>query len=172
MEDNPFLSQKAIDNLRASMSENDFHRQYLNSFLKEDSPTYKLAVAGAAWWRAQLTEKPEKEKFNNGDGFTSGIARMLSAGQDKPQLLDVQLQYFEKVLTSRLCKAMAESQRATVLCFGVDYGPDEILADAAAEAGILHADWPWKTLMWLRFGQEKYIEVSEGYGRPRLRLEV
>jgi hypothetical protein len=97
---------------------------------------------------------------------------LLSAGLNKQPLPDEQLQRFEQGLTSRLCNAIAESEHRTVLCVGVDYGPDDILADAATEAGILDADWPWKTTMWLRYGEEKLIEVSEGYGRPRVRVAV
>ncbi len=51
----------------------------------------------------------------------------------------------------------------------VDYGPEQILADAAEVAGISRLRFPYKTVMWVSPGS---VEVALGYGSPAVELEL
>jgi hypothetical protein len=134
----------------------------------ETAQTTHVLDQAAAWWRAQLTA-PEETKFNNGDAATSRAARGLSALLPASVASPAQLEQFERLLREGLA-AMLSGTR-TKLCVGVDYGPDKVLAEAAAGAGLQNARFPWKTLMWLSVDPENtYVEVSCGYGAPATRL--
>ena len=51
---------------------------------------------------------------------------------------------------------------------GSDYGPCKMLADAAAEAGIDRANFPFKTTMF--FTEKEGVLVRDGYGAPAVRI--
>lgn len=64
--------------------------------------------------------------------------------------------------------AYAKSIQAFGFSIGSDYGPCKMLADAAAEAGIDRANFPFKTTMF--FTEKEGVLVRDGYGAPAVRI--
>jgi hypothetical protein len=62
----------------------------------------------------------------------------------------------------------AESGRFSHFSIMSDYGPCGMLADAANEAGISAANFPFKTTMFLT--EKDGIIVRNGYGAPAVKL--
>lgn len=120
----------------------------------------KAAEFAAGWWAEQLAGVP---RFDNGDKSRMGGLTMLMALSARASMADPSddtLAKFREALVTRL---MEHSETEWPFAFGVGYGPDGILADAAEEAGLNAGEprWPWKTMMWIRAGQ---VTVSAGYG--------
>ena len=62
----------------------------------------------------------------------------------------------------------AKSIPAFGFSIGSDYGPCKMLADAADEAGIGRANFPFKTTMF--FTEKEGILVRDGYGTLPVRI--
>ena len=62
----------------------------------------------------------------------------------------------------------AKSIQTFGFSIGSDYGPCKMLADAAAEAGIDRANFPFKTTMF--FTEKEGVLVRDGYGAPAVRI--
>jgi hypothetical protein len=117
----------------------------------------EIAKKAAGWWADRLFDG--MPKFDNGgDGMSSMLATLLVASKPAPDASK------KEAFTNELAQDIVRRMEHTDwLNFGVDYGPEPILADAAERAGCaqdLGARWPWKTDMTVR---NDCISVSAGY---------
>lgn len=121
----------------------------------------------ATWWADQLRRPAVQD---NGDAAQSSMMADLAA-LHKP-IAREQIMYFESVLHRLLADKFksnwypGDPQRGSYeRTVGVDYGPDEILADASERAGIAISlcRFPVKTMMWINPGE---VKVAVGYGAP------
>lgn len=108
----------------------------------------------AAWWANKLCSPT----FDNGDPdnpIVGIMAMMVSSSTPTPTTDQIQkmIQDLAPKIEERLIKVGGMN-------LGVDYGPDPILADSAAAAGISSNKFPWKTTMWV---YPNYVVVSCGY---------
>lgn len=78
-----------------------------------------------------------------------------------------QLNTFKAALAKSI-EEYAKSIQAFGFSIGSDYGPCKMLADAAAEAGIDRANFPFKTTMF--FTEKEGVLVRDGYGAPAVRI--
>jgi hypothetical protein len=125
----------------------------------------EIEVAAAAkWWADQLVKAQPS------------LATQMGAEQESPMrtplavttslLLQATSQVDDLAAIERfrenLAIALLSSGHLNGYGFGVDYGPDAILADAATAAGIKvgMTTFPWKTVMWITPGS---VRVSAGY---------
>ena len=126
----------------------------------------EIAQKAAKWWADHLRHG---SKFDNGDDSETGaITMMMSVLLNRSRLEQRpadDANKFENALSSQLL-ALGEKK---YLCFGVDYGPDYFLCQAADKAGIElgMSDLPWKTRMWIR---EDVVKVAEGYGKSPVEI--
>jgi hypothetical protein len=120
----------------------------------------KLSTAqkAAHWWADQLRNKAT---LDNGDksragAMTQALAELLQE-KETAGITPEQISKFETILTAKL---LLEDHR--YFYFGVDYGPDRILAESAQQAGINPGMtvFPWKTTMSI---SDNVITVSCGY---------
>ena len=112
------------------------------------------------WWADAISHP----RFDNGDPSEVGGITMTLAIMATQPVSDEQKARFKESLEKRLRTGSLDYG----MCFGVDYHPDGILADAMSEASIPESQAPWKTQMWFRGGK---VIVSYGYGAPRVTLE-
>ena len=84
------------------------------------------------------------------------LASVLASRIPKNNTEDV-LEKFRAILLENLTDENIQLRRRQSL--HVDYHPDQILAEAANEAG-LKMEFPWKTSMWIT---DAYISVRNGY---------
>ena len=124
----------------------------------------KIAQAAAEWWANAL----KNPSFDNGESSAGGqpLAGLLAL-MGSPSHSDECLEAFTASLAERI-EAELASGRYNSFGFriGVDYHPDPMLAEAAAEAGLESnglSTFPWKTCMLIENG---IVEVSAGYGSP------
>lgn len=118
----------------------------------------------ARWWADNL--RNGHAKLDNGDtSTTGGMTMMLGmlAQANAPRVTPEQAQAFEDALVVAIEKAPAYQGR--YLTLGVDYGPDLMLSNAAATAGVrlTMTTLPWKTVMWVKPDQ---VTLRHGYGAP------
>lgn len=85
---------------------------------------------------------------NGDDSFTSVAVCFLADTMRQSVTLD-QLNTFKAALAKSI-EEYAKSIQTFGFSIGSDYGPCKMLADAAAEAGIDRANFPFKTTMFLR----------------------
>ena len=103
---------------------------------------------------------------NGDDSFTSVAVCFLADTMRQSVTLD-QLNTFRR----HWQKALRNTRKAFKLsAFSIesDYGPCKMLADAAAEAGIDRANFPFKTTMF--FTEKEGVLVRDGYGAPAVRI--
>lgn len=109
-------------------------------------------MAAAKWWANQL----RAPVFDNGVAEHEVLANLLQSS--KPTIPDEKIEAFQNELMERLLGS-------DIKTLSVDYGPDQILRDAAEIAGIYidTATFPWKTCMIL---SDTVLKVACGYGAP------
>jgi len=113
----------------------------------------EIAKIAATWWADQIANP----KFDNGDSsFTGFMCNHLANKLVKPVAKDMREAFIE-ALSSAIVTNL-EGRR--VLPFGVDYGPDRILSDAAKKAGMPENNFPWKTMMWV---SKNHVSAALGY---------
>ncbi len=117
-----------------------------------------------SWWAGKLLE--HQPHSNGDDSFTSVTACFLADMAQQDITLD-QVNVFKNALAKRI-EEYAKSIPAFGFYIESDYGPCKILADAAAEAGISIANFPFKTTMF--FTEKEGILVRDGYGAPAVRI--
>lgn len=108
-------------------------------------------------WAGKLMD--HQPHSNGDDSFTSVAVCFLADTMRQSVTLD-QLNTFKA--------ALAKSIQAFGFSIGSDYGPCKMLADAAAEAGIDRANFPFKTTMF--FTEKEGVLVRDGYGAPAVRI--
>lgn len=117
-----------------------------------------------SWWAGKLIDS--QPHSNGDDSFTSVAACFLADMARQDVTLD-QVNVFKAALAKSI-EEYAKSIPAFGFSIGSDYGPCKMLADAAAEAGIGNANFPFKTTMF--FTEKEGILVRDGYGAPAVRI--
>lgn len=123
-------------------------------------PDIKYNEVAAKWWGEKIRNVKLKN-YNNGDPSDVGAVAMIlmtMLAVDK-QASNDEVDLFELKLAQAIEKAVNDHDG--YLNFGVDYGPDSILADTANECGISPTLFPWKTYMLIENGK---VSVSNEYG--------
>ena len=121
------------------------------------------------WW---LDKVCSKVPHNNGDSNSSSILACLFADMGAEDVTRSQAIVFDMALTHKIEAMYAENfeKRAyQAFMIGCDYHPCVELYDAAKEAGISEMNFPFKT--WMRIGKD-FVEVSDGYAKPFVRLDI
>ncbi|MFI5973545.1 hypothetical protein [Streptomyces sp. NPDC051452] len=129
------------------------------------------AVAAANWWAKTLAEPPGHD-LGRGAAESSTPANSVSA-LVRRQRSQADIEAFREALAEEIEQHIAQySWRSEAPDFGsymrsigVDYGPDDVLADAAEKAGfkLKALDLPMKTVMWINPG---VVKVAQGHGAP------
>lgn len=117
-----------------------------------------------SWWAGKLLD--HQPHSNGDDSFTSVTACFLADMAQQDITLD-QVNAFKAALTKSI-EEYAKSIPAFGFSIGSDYGPCKMLADAADEAGISRANFPFKTTMF--FTEKEGILVRDGYGALPVRI--
>lgn len=130
-----------------------------------NKPSNEMLQAAAQWWADQLTN-PKFDNLGSTRGrnaketrindFASMLATVSAA---KSQVDQAQLDSFKEAIVDAVNSAEWFDG-----CLYVDYGPDRLLSEAAARAGIDRSRFPWKSGTWMRDGQ---VTAACGYGAPR-----
>lgn len=126
--------------------------------MNSDTPDAKFESpeldAAARWWAAHLGDK----KQDAGDAKINAAASMFHCA---PAPTDEQKESF--ILSFVQSAEQRCNPRHPRLTIGVDYGPDQLLCDAAkdAEYPITNGSFPIKTWMQVTPGS---VTVSHGYG--------
>lgn len=125
------------------------------------------AVAAADWWANKLAQ-PASHDVGRGAETSSVLANAVSALVQR-QRSQAQIEAFREALADEIEKHVEKyGWRPEEPDFGsymrsimVDYGPDDVLADAAERAGfeLKMLDLPMKTVMWINPG---VVKVAEG----------
>ncbi|MGP4085472.1 hypothetical protein [Streptomyces sp. KR55] len=125
------------------------------------------AVAAANWWAEQLATLPQHDVGAPLSTAFANVATEHGRRQRTPEQIDA----FRTALADRIEQHVAQySWRpdepdfgSYMRSIGVDYGPDDVLADAAERAGfkLTSFDLPMKTVMWINPG---IVKVAEGHG--------
>lgn len=97
------------------------------------------------WWAEKILE--DRPHSNGDDSFTS-ITACLLADMGRQNITSDQADTFKKALAKRMTE-YAESGRFNHFSIMSDYGPCGMLIDAANEAGISAANFPFKTTMFV-----------------------
>ena len=121
----------------------------------------ETAEKAATWWAARV-KRPQFSALSQGER-RAGNDRAMEWAELMAHLLveevsDQQIQTFKQALAESLLP------KTGWFSIGVDYGPDEILSDAAQKAGISGHNFPWKTHMTIEADGE--INAACGYGSP------
>lgn len=116
------------------------------------------------WWAEKILE--DRPHSNGDDSFTS-ITACLLADMGRQNITSDQADTFKKALAKRMTE-YAESGRFNHFSIMSDYGPCGMLIDAANEAGISAANFPFKTTMFVT--EKDGIMVRDGYGAPVVKL--
>jgi hypothetical protein len=119
----------------------------------------------ARWWADRLRHGAKQD---NGDTL-AGIFAALSRVDVDPEQVDL----FERVLKSVLLVHLVRTWKpdepqfgSAIRAIGCDYGPDNVLSEAAKAADIPTScpPFPMKTMMWI---DPDSVRVEYGYGaRP------
>lgn len=137
------------------------------------------ARVAARWWADRLAEGEMGSV--GGDGTSDALASFvrLKTLQPTPEQIDAFRAHLERALfkvatkdhwTEAVVRCMPRWGSA-LRSFGVDYGPDPILADALEAAGLNPKKLllPLKTVMWFNPGA---VTVSLGYNAPEKPLSL
>lgn len=116
------------------------------------------------WWAERLLEN--RPHSNGDDSFTSVTACLL-ADMGRQNITSDQADTFKKTLAKRMAE-YAESGMFNHFSIMCDYGPCGMLIDAANEAGISAANFPFKTTMFVT--EKDGIMVRNGYGAQAVKL--
>ena len=115
-----------------------------------------MARAAAQWWAARADGTAY---HNNRGGDLGSVLAGLMADTLNEVPQDEALEKFEKILAEKIMTG----ERWEWSSIWVDYAPDDILAEAAKEAGINCANFPWKTGMHIDLEKKKImVRISLG----------
>lgn len=127
----------------------------------DTEPSARIWERGAELW-VRMLRSPKYDNMGDGPaepgerfiGNMAGAMASMIPNNATPEILEA----FRCALLKRMTdtnKRLYERQSQHV-----DYGPDVLLSDSAAEAG-LKMEFPWKTNMWIT---ASYVSVRNGYG--------
>lgn len=114
------------------------------------------------WWVEKVTAN---QQHSNGDNGYTSIVTCLLADSTAKKISKKQVEVFKKELAMRIGK---EAKARAKISVGCDYGPCVMLEQAALEAGIPAANFPFKT--WMYISEKDGIVVRDGYGAPPVRI--
>ena len=100
-----------------------------------------MARAAAHWW-AGMADGTARHNNRGGDLASVFAGIMADTLNETPR--DGALEKFEEILAEKIMTAELPYMWRHIW---VDYGPDQILCEAAKEAGISCNNFPWKTGM-------------------------
>lgn len=115
--------------------------------------SYEVA---ANWWATRIKNF---KRFDNGESDKNNFLASLLATQNALNSMpsEEQLITFEKAL-AKLIKDELKTKNEVIV--KVDYDPNELLLNAAKEAGISKTVFPWKTIVWVK---DNKVTVRDGY---------
>lgn len=119
-----------------------------------------------SWWAGKLMDH---QPHSNGDDSFTSVAVCFLADTMRQSVTLNQLNTFKAALAKSI-EEYAKSIQAFGFSIGSDYGPCKMLADAAAEAGIDRANFPFKTTMF--FTEKEGIWVRDGYCAPPASIDT
>lgn len=138
------------------------------------------ARTAARWWADQLTADGD---VRTGDAMNEAFAMYARSKQTPPT--PEQVEAFRGHLELNVIAMLREPFRAwdkavaegpqwgsALRTIAVDYGPDPVLADALAAAGLPRRAGlllPMKTVMWVNPGQ---VKVAAGHGQAEEELDL
>ena len=105
------------------------------------------------------------QPHSNGDNSNTSIVICRFVDSMAKKISEEQVEVFKKELAMRIEE---ESKARSKLSIGSDYGPCIMLEQAALEAGIPAANFPFKT--WMYISEKDGIVVRDGYGAPPVRI--
>lgn len=125
----------------------------------------EICENAAEWWAMKIGGMGSNH--DNGDRTgASGLAGIF-ANMMNQLVSDEKAWKFKDILAGKLMKRYEDGYPHTwMMC---DYGPDQILAESAKEAGISSANFPWKTAMHVEYEKGEVL-VSDGYQAPWVRI--
>lgn len=108
----------------------------------------KVAAVAAEWWTERIAN-PNANNFNNGDRTSLGslfiMMNCFMHATDHTATSE-QLGKFQKILAEDISEALDSRDN---LFIDTDYGPCNILGNAAKKAGIDASIFPFKRMMWI-----------------------
>ena len=119
----------------------------------------QATIVAAKWWTEAISH-PTPNSFNNGDRASANSFMMMMVGQrlaEKNAAKPEQLEAFFEILTKRIESELDKETRVQLDC---DYGPCNILGEAAEEVGINTCLFPFKRRMNITTNS---VEVKDGY---------
>lgn len=126
-----------------------------------------VAAIAAKWWRNKITDTANLSNHSNGEsgdlGFMTALFGSMLAMDHTPSTEEADT--FEEELSRLIISKLTASDS---VCLGCDYGPDEILSEAAEASGVNPSVFPFKRHMKISLDG---VEVSDGYGQPYVKLE-
>ena len=106
--------------------------------------TEETIEKAVSWWAGKLIDS---QPHSNGDDSINSVMACFIADAKRQDVTLDQLNVFKKALSKHIKEGATE--RIFNLSIVCDYGPCKMLADAANEAGISTANFPFKTVMFL-----------------------
>lgn len=119
------------------------------------------AEAAAEWWAAKMQQPFNQDNgtSNEPNGGTMFMLMNLAGATAQKGITPAKVENFKAALIRSIVEGTQNSRRV----FGVDYHPDQILAEACEAAGIATGALPCKTHMWIDAATFK-VTASFGYG--------
>lgn len=114
------------------------------------------------WWAEKVTAN---QPHSNGDNGYTSIVTCLLADSTAKKISKKQVEVFKKELAMRIEK---EAKAWAKISVGCDYGPCVMLEQAALEAGIPAANFPFKT--WMYISEKDGIVARDGYGAMPVKI--
>lgn len=128
------------------------------------------AVAAAAWWAARLAIGASAHDVGSAESnlFANTVSALVARQRDQAQterFRDALAELIEQDVDGDGWRPDDPLWGSAMRTVEVGYGPDEILSDAAEQAGfeLKLSDLPMKTVMWVNPGE---VKVAEGYNAP------
>lgn len=126
------------------------------------------ARAAALWWAEQVGAPvfdnlgATRSQYGRQERDANEMAGLMASliASDNPVSEEAGAAFADE-LERRITAEMPE--RSPFVSLGVDYGPDLILAEPAAAAGVALSRFPWKTHMHVR---PDHVIAARGYGYP------
>lgn len=125
--------------------------------------TEETIEKAVSWWAGKLIDS---QPHSNGDDSINSVMACFIADAKRQDVTLDQLNVFKKALSKHIKEGATE--RFFNLSIVCDYGPCKMLADAANEAGISTANFPFKTAMFL--SEKEGAVVKDGYGASWVRI--
>lgn len=124
--------------------------------------TKETIEKAVSWWAEKLVGN---QPHSNGDNSYASIMTCLLADSRVKKISKKQIDIFKKALATKIEEEAKTWQEVSVGC---DYGPCVMLEQAALEAGILAANFPFKT--WMYISEKDGVVVRDGYAAPPVRI--